>query len=57
LTAKQIWREFARACRGEAASPAVPIHSVLATMALLDAARESSRRGQTIEIDPERQTL
>jgi hypothetical protein len=49
LSNQQIWHEFARACRGEA-PPAVPIDSVLPTMQLLDAARESSRLGRVIEI-------
>jgi len=49
LTEPQIWERFAAACRGEG-EPAVMAHSVLTTMALLDAARESSRSGRAIEL-------
>lgn len=45
-----IWDQFVRACRGECA-PAVTIESVLPTMALLDAARESSRSGVAVRLD------
>jgi predicted dehydrogenase len=48
LTEPAIWRAFAEACRGEAPAPAVPFESVLPTMALLDAARESSRSGTVV---------
>jgi scyllo-inositol 2-dehydrogenase (NADP+) len=47
----QIWEQFAAACRGEG-EPAITARSVLPTMALLDAARESSRSGQSILVDP-----
>ena len=49
LTESQIWQQFARAARGEGA-PAVTAASVLPTMALLDAARESSRTGRAVEV-------
>jgi predicted dehydrogenase len=49
LNETQIWEQFAAACRGEG-PPAVTAQSVLPTMALLDAARESSRTGQSIAI-------
>ncbi len=45
----QIWERFAAAIRG-GGEPAVPAESVLLTMKLLDAARESSRTGNAIEI-------
>ncbi len=44
LSEVQIWDRFAAAVRGDG-SPAVSTVSVLPTMALLDAARESSRTG------------
>ena len=50
LNETQIWEQFAAAVRGEG-EPAVTAASVLPTMALLDAARESSRRGCAIEVD------
>jgi scyllo-inositol 2-dehydrogenase (NADP+) len=50
LNESQIWQHFARACRGQDA-PAVTIQSVLPTMALLDAARESSRTNSAVAID------
>lgn len=50
LTEPQIWEHFAAACRSEG-DPAVPARSVLMTMSLLDAARESSRRGKAVAID------
>jgi predicted dehydrogenase len=50
LTEMQIWEQFGRAVRGEG-EPAVTAESVLPTMALLDAARESSRRGEAIRMD------
>ena len=49
LTEPQIWERFAATCRGEG-EPAVTAQSVLTTMALLDAARESSRSGRAIEL-------
>lgn len=45
----EIWNQFARAMRGEA-PPAVTPESVLPTMALLDAARESSRAGKAVDV-------
>jgi predicted dehydrogenase len=45
-----IWEQFAAATRGEC-EPAVTAHSVLPTMQLLDAARESARRGVVVEIN------
>lgn len=50
LTASQIWERYAAACRGES-PPAVTIESVLPTMRVLDAARESSRRNETVLLD------
>jgi predicted dehydrogenase len=47
LTESQIWRQFADAIAGNG-EPVVTAESVLPTMALLDAARESSRRGQAV---------
>ena len=44
LNEVQIWEQFAAAVRGEG-SPAVTAESVLPTMMLLDAARESARTG------------
>jgi predicted dehydrogenase len=49
FTETQIWEQFARAVRGEG-EPAVPARTVLPTMALLDAARESSRTGTAVEV-------
>jgi predicted dehydrogenase len=49
LTETQIWERFATAVRGEG-EPAVTAASVLPTMALLDAARESSRTGGAVEV-------
>ncbi len=49
LSEVQIWERFASAVRGET-PPAVAANSVLPTMALLDAARESSERGAAIEV-------
>jgi len=45
----QIWERFAAAVRGEG-EPAVTVESVLPTMRLLDAARESSRKGCAVEV-------
>lgn len=50
LTERQIWERFAAATRGEG-EPAVTSSSVLPTMQLLDAARESSRRGVAVVIN------
>jgi predicted dehydrogenase len=49
LTETQIWEQFARACRGEGPH-AVTAESVLPTMALLDAARQSSREGRVVDV-------
>jgi predicted dehydrogenase len=49
LTETQIWESFAAAVQGES-SPAVDARSVLCTMALLDAARESSREGRAVDV-------
>jgi len=49
LTEPQIWQRFAAAVRGEA-EPAVRVEGVLPTMALLDAARESSRAGRAVDV-------
>jgi len=45
----QIWDHFAAAVQGKG-EPAVPLKSVLGTMALLDAARKSSQRGTVIDV-------
>jgi predicted dehydrogenase len=50
LSETQIWGAFARACRGEG-EPAVSVESVLMTMKLLDAARESSEHGRCVQLD------
>ncbi len=49
LTEIDIWDHFAAALRGEA-QPAVSMKSVLGTMALLDAAQKSNRRGAAIDV-------
>jgi scyllo-inositol 2-dehydrogenase (NADP+) len=49
LTESQIWERFADAIAGKG-QPAVAVKSVLPTMALLDAARESSLSGNSISI-------
>ena len=49
LTEPQIWSQFAAAVRGRGA-PAVNARTVLPTMALLDAARESSRTGRAVDV-------
>jgi predicted dehydrogenase len=49
LSEVQIWERFASAVQGEG-EPAVTARSVLPTMALLDAARESSRRGAVVDL-------
>jgi predicted dehydrogenase len=51
LSELEIWEQFAGACRGDG-EPAVTAQSVLPTMRLLDAARESSAQERTIEIGP-----
>jgi predicted dehydrogenase len=45
-----IWEQFGAAVRGEG-EPAVTAESVLPTMRLLDAARQSSQRGCAVEVD------
>ena len=52
MSETQIWEQFAAAVRGEG-EPAVTAASVLPTMQLLDAARESSARGCAIDVDLE----
>ena len=49
LNETHIWERFAAAVRGESA-PAVTARGVLPTMALLDAARQSSREGRAVEV-------
>lgn len=49
LNESQIWEQFAAAVRGKGA-PAVTARSVLPTMALMDAARESSRSGKAVDV-------
>jgi predicted dehydrogenase len=49
LTEGQIWQRFAAAVRGDG-GPAVTAAGVLPTMALLDAARESSRTGAAVDV-------
>jgi predicted dehydrogenase len=49
LSEAQVWQRFAGAVRGEG-EPAVKAESVLPTMALLDAARESSRSGRAVDM-------
>ena len=49
LTETHIWEQFARALQGND-EPAVTAQSVLTTMKLLDAARESSQNGKVIDI-------
>jgi predicted dehydrogenase len=49
LTETQIWEAFASACQG-AGKPAVDVETVLTTMKLLDAARESSSRGVVVSV-------
>ena len=50
LTETQIWERFAQAIGGNG-EPAVTARSVLPTMILLDAARQSSRDGCAVSID------
>jgi predicted dehydrogenase len=49
MSETQIWEQFAAAVRGKG-EPAVTAESVLPTMALLDAARESSRAGRAVKV-------
>lgn len=49
LTESAIWDRFAAAVRGEG-EPAVTVASVLPTMALLDAARQSSRHQESSDV-------
>jgi len=49
LSEAQIWDQFAAAVRGES-EPAVRAESVLLTMALLDAARQSSQGGEAVAL-------
>jgi predicted dehydrogenase len=49
LTETAIWEQFAAAVRGQG-EPAVPVRTVLPTMALLDAARESSKAGKAVDV-------
>ena len=49
LTRTQIWEQFALACRGEG-EPAVTAQSVVPTMRVLDAARESARTGDSVHV-------
>ena len=49
LSEVEIWERFAAACRGEGEAAINP-ESVLVTMMLLDAARESSASGRVIEL-------
>jgi predicted dehydrogenase len=49
MTEQAIWEQFAAAIRGKGA-PAVPAESVLPTMALLDAARHSSRHQESADV-------
>jgi len=49
LTETQIWEQFAAAIRAQS-PPAVDARSALGTMALLDAARRSSREGRTVDV-------
>jgi predicted dehydrogenase len=51
LNEAQIWQRFAAAAAGDG-EPAVIAESVLPTMAILDAARQSSRSGHAIELSP-----
>lgn len=49
LNESEIWRRFALATHGRG-EPAVTARSVLPTMLLLDAARQSSRLGQAVDV-------
>ena len=50
LTEPMIWRQFADAVAGKG-EPAVTAESVLITMRLLDAARDSARKGQAVSVE------
>jgi predicted dehydrogenase len=56
LSEPDLWRRFADACGGNG-RPAVTARSVLPTMALLDAARTSSRETRVVDLDPSLFTL
>ena len=45
-----IWERFGHAIRDGGEAPAVPVATVLPTMALLDAARNSSRDGKAVDL-------
>lgn len=49
LTESDIWNKFAKACE-QNSLPAVTVDSVLVTMRLLQAARESSIRGESVRV-------
>jgi len=49
LTEIQIWERFVAAVRGQG-QVAVEVESVLPTMALLDAARQSSRHQESSDV-------
>jgi predicted dehydrogenase len=49
LTESQIWQSFAQAIRHQS-PPAIDPRTVLCTMALLDAARQSSRESRAIDV-------
>jgi predicted dehydrogenase len=49
LSETQIWEAFASACQGNGV-PAVRVESVLTTMKLMDAARESSSTGDAVPV-------
>jgi predicted dehydrogenase len=51
LSEPEIWRQFILACDGKQTSP-IPVETVLPTMALLDAARQSSATGRVVDLDP-----
>lgn len=50
LSEVNIWERFAAAVMGKS-PPAVDARSALGTMALLDAARQSSREGRTVDVE------
>ena len=50
LSERQMWEQFGRAVVSGEGAAAVTPESVLPTMALLDAARESSRTGTAVEV-------
>jgi predicted dehydrogenase len=49
LSEVEIWERFGAALRGEG-TPAVDVRTVLCTMALLDAARQSAREGRAVDV-------